>query len=109
MSDRKLDIMIAEHMFKQGPWEATGYGSTYGLVICGLTTCLSLKTYSTSMSSAWRVVDKMEELGFGMVLSVTKHKVFVGFSKSDKKPVTKRDNAAECICVAALKALGVKI
>ncbi len=76
-----------------------------------------IHAYSTDIAAAWEVVEKMERNGFFYSVSKgrigahgTNDKVWVSFGKSGDNIIwSESGTAANAICLAALKALGVKI
>jgi len=63
------------------------------------------KPYSTELTVAWEVVERMKELGFAMGLTSD---CFAWFLDSDGEEVARaqEDMPAEAICRAALQAVG---
>ena len=69
--------------------------------------------YSTSISDAWLVVERMRELGYEFICAEwTAGGTFAQFRGTTawpEKPIWKPYRMPEAICLAALKALGVEV
>lgn len=129
-SDRPLDAMIAEHVMHTEKywairWGGSGYGDfpTYDeaviheLKIFGDRRAIIIPywdepCYSTDISAAWQVVEK---LGMVTIENATPHGPWsVGFTAHDCEGEphwvhVEADTAPLAICLAALKACGVEV
>lgn len=133
MKDRDLDAQIEQELFGNevrkidSAWDGTDYSTTghakwndsYREVMT-ISGALSVgghrrvKEFSGSISEAWLVVEKMRWMGFFFALGDLKAgRWHVRFKKteaeSERVGIVEDSAASRAICLAALKAIGVKV
>jgi len=68
---------------------------------------ITVFSYSTNISSAWRLVEKLQSKGFGLeIMKSPNLKYMVSFLES--APTVEGETAPHAICLAVLKALEIK-
>jgi len=119
---REMDALIAEKVMDSVPcnaWEIHNSRSWVLADSCGHKSCFPKESgppcYSTLISAAWEVVEKMVSNGYQFVVNGGKHdyswgaKRHAGFNNDNE---TYHDGFADevplAICRAALRAVGVK-
>ena len=115
MNNREIDRLVAEkvmgwtHLPNQAEfWYPPGVhplSNIYGHTV---------PSYSTSISDAWLVVERMREMGYNFHASVSAEgsKVAATFlASNDPLPVSRwtLDSMPMSICLAALRSLGVEV
>lgn len=117
---RELDALVAKHVMGcKVLWGLSGLVGRYGTCGCGTTGMDmyphgglkgdEIVQYSTDISAAWEVVEKIEDKGFILVIRDYGNDCEARFEKWKEKTVSTFKagaSAPEVICLAALKAVG---
>lgn len=114
MTDRELDALVAEKVmgwrierYMTNPPKPTGMGMPPDS-----TTIAEIPAYSTDIAAAWEVVEKMRAQGFDNQFSWRadrpghRSRPFACFGRNGS---AEADTLQKAICLAALKAVGVKM
>ena len=109
MTDRELDVLVAEKVMG---WRVT-CGNAAHTSDFNRKACCSPDFYSTNISAAWQVVEKMKECGFYLSLQncceATEWCVFLAPMDANREECGEHrsSSAPRSICIAALAAVGV--
>ncbi len=121
MTDRELDALVAEHVFKlklikpQSLWIQEGWFNESNKLIYPMP---SLPHYSTNIADAWEVVEKMTKnnLHFKLQQGFNQHteKPFVTVSFNEYNNghqwfCYEQESAPKAIVLAALKAMNIEV
>lgn len=122
---RELDALIAEKVMglvleqKCTQCDGTGYVDQDRCHICHYSLGhpgvkkIFPKEYSTDIAAAWEVVEKILSTGIDFTLEAGPNKTtkerYYGVSINDVDPQYSEISAPHAICLAALKAVGVKL
>lgn len=111
MTNRELDALVAEKIFKVGTFE-----NEHGIFIIDRTNKDKIRTlpvplYSTEIYDAWKVVEKMKSEGLNSCFASTKKGYAAYFTKSDTIDASSDyyESMPLAITRSALKAVGVEI
>ena len=112
MTDRELDALVAEKVFGELIWPATEARNVG--IKRGKFHWDPLPAYSTDIAAAWEVVEKLTDYPSYMDIQITytaSNGWFIEFSKGETSfsSCNQDDELTRAVCLAALKALGVKM
>lgn len=112
---RKIDALVAEHVmgFNDKVYQASRSLSKTHTVMSQLT----IPHYSTDISAAWEVVEKLFDGGFDTEIQVyltdenkRLHRVVLNESKRQENAFCEfAESAQQAICLAALRAKGISV
>lgn len=102
MTDRELDAMVAEKVMG---WTLHGVAPSGGRVLIAPSGAMGIPNYSTDISAAWQVVEKMRSKRIHFEMGSTIPGDWTAYFNNDRAT---DKSAPRAICLAALKAVGVE-